>query len=282
MPYSYGHDGIVLRIKDVNLSFTSDAGKELPILKNVNAEVKNITRPGLSQGQVVALLGPSGIGKTQLFRMMAGLATPGATRSGEIYLGANDTPVQAGLVGVVAQHYPLFAHRTVRGNLHVAAANSGKSKSEIVELEAQLLRAFDMEKHADKYPAQLSGGQRQRVAIAQQMMCSKYFMLLDEPFSGLDPLMITRALELISAITSADEYNTTIIVTHDINSALCVADTLWVLGRDRDAQGNPIPGAYIKHTYCLAEMGLAWRPDIRKLPEFSRLVNEVRDLFPTL
>ena len=75
---------------------------------------------------------------------------------------------------------------------------------------------FGLREHARKYPVQLSGGQRQRVAIAQQLLCSNAVLLMDEPFSGLDPLMKSQICELISDISKLDELMTIIIVSHEI------------------------------------------------------------------
>ena len=133
-----------------------------------------------------------------------------------------------------------------------------------------------------KYPAELSGGQRQRVAIAQQLLCSEHFLLMDEPFSGLDILMIERVCQMLKEISCAHEHNTIVVVSHDIHATACIADTLWVMGRDRDAQGNIIPGAFIKYSFDLCERGLAWSKDIKKNPDFMKLINEIRDLFITL
>src|SRR5205807_709075 len=125
---------------------------------------------GRTQGQVVGLLGPSGMGKTTLFRVLAGLDAPDR---GAVLLGEEGRPVERGMVGVVAQNYPLFSHRTVLSNLIVAGRSSGESGSEAGRHARDLLGRFDLAAHAYKYPAQLSGGQRQRVAIAQQFMCSE-------------------------------------------------------------------------------------------------------------
>jgi NitT/TauT family transport system ATP-binding protein len=263
-------------LKGENISLT--LGGKL-ILRDVNLEIKNIVRPGLQQGQVVALLGPSGIGKTRLFRILAGLDEPD---TGHVFVGDPLKPVKKGEVGVVAQHYPLFRHRSVISNLIVAGKQSGCSGPEAKERAMKLLTEFDLAEHADKYPAQLSGGQRQRVAIAQQFMCSEYFLLMDEPFSGLDLNAIERVIKMITTIAGSDDLKTFVIVTHDITAALEVADTVWVLGRDRDADGNIIPGARIQKSYNLIELGLAWREGITEDPAFIDLMKEIRAIYPSL
>ncbi len=101
-----------------------------------------------------------------------------------------------------------------------------------------MLDRFNLRKQAALYPAQLSGGQKQRAAIAQQLLCSDHFLLLDEPFSGLDVIMIEKVSEMIVEIACTHELNTVIIVSHDIVSTAAIADTLWLMGRDRDANGN--------------------------------------------
>jgi polar amino acid transport system ATP-binding protein/sulfate transport system ATP-binding protein len=186
------------------------------------------------------------------------------------------------MVGVVAQHYPLFAHRTVQGNLMIAGRRGGLSGAQAREKARSLLARFGMEEHAGKYPVQLSGGQRQRVAIAQQFMCSEHFLLMDEPFSGLDLIAVARVSEFISEMAGSHELKTFIVVTHDINAALEVSDTIWLLGRDRDASGQIIPGARIQASYNLVERGLAWRRGISTTPEFQEVVREIREVFPRL
>jgi ABC-type nitrate/sulfonate/bicarbonate transport system ATPase subunit len=277
--YSYGYDGVVLKLEHVSLAFPKADGTLFPVLTDVNAVVQNITRPHMAQGQVIGLLGPSGVGKTQLFRLMAGLAVPTAVTSGRVLLGSNETPAALGLMGVVAQKYPLFRHRTVLSNLLVAGTGPTAARQERAQ---QLLREFALESCAESYPDQLSGGQQQRVAIAQQLMTEKHFLLMDEPFSGLDPVMTERVIRLVQRVTCLDEYNTTIVVTHDIGSAIAVSDTLWVMGRQRTADGTPVPGAQIVRRYDLAAMGLAWRPDIRHSAGYQQLSSELRALFTTL
>src|SRR5262249_38875615 len=250
-----------------------------PILRDLDLEIRDVLRPGMTQGQVVGLLGPSGMGKTTLFRILAGLDAPD---TGSVLIGTEARPVQRGMVGVVAQSYPLFAHRTVLGNLMVAGKRGGLSTAQARGKAQNLLDRFNLADHASKYPSQLSGGQRQRVAIAQQFMCSEHFLLMDEPFSGLDPIALGRVTDFIREMALSDELKTFILVTHDIGAALQVADTVWLLGRDRGKSGEIIPGARIQASYSLVERGLAWRQGITRDPEFLSLQEEIREAFARL
>jgi len=258
-----------LRETLLKLENVSHAYNGRPILRDLSAEIKNVHVPGREQGQVVGLLGPSGVGKTTLFRILAGLIEP---TSGTVTLG--DGPVKRGAVGVVAQDYPLFAHRTVLSNLMVATEDKAKAEA--------LLERFGLAEHAKKYPIQLSGGQRQRVAIAQQLLCSEFLVLMDEPFSGLDLVAVDRVIKLLGEAAAVDEHKTFLLVTHDIAAAMETCDTLWLLGRDRDAQGQVIPGARIQKTVDLMACGLAWRDGITGDPEYLRILSEIRALFPLL
>ncbi len=264
----------LLKVENVSLAL---GGKQ--ILRDVDLEIKDIRVPGRTVGQVVGLLGPSGMGKTQLFRILAGLNKPD---TGKVLIGERGVPVERGMVGVVAQNYPLFMHRRVLGNLVVAARQAGMSRAEAKEKSLQFLERFKLEDAAHKYPAQLSGGQRQRVAIAQQFLCSEGFLLMDEPFSGLDVVQVENVISLIEEVASASELNTIIVVTHDITAAMEVADTIWLMGRERDKDGKIVAGARIQENYNLVERGLAWRRDISATPEFLKLRQEIRERFPLL
>ena len=264
---------ILLRADNINLTMGGNH-----ILRDLSVEIRDVVRTTATTGQVVGFLGPSGVGKTKFFEILAGLLKP---TSGTVQLGSPLQPVQVGMVGVVQQNYPLFNHRTVEGNLLLAARKRYKGQ-EATDRMRDIMTRFGMVDRLGLYPMQLSGGQKQRVAIAQQLLCSDHFLLLDEPFSGLDILMIEEVAEMIQEIANAHELNTIIIVSHDIVATASVADTLWLMGRDRDAAGNIIPGARIIETIDLIEKGLAWQPDIRNRPGYIALVNEIKERFHTL
>ncbi len=251
----------------------------VPVLRDLNAQVHDLVRPGMQQGQVVGLLGPSGVGKTTLFHVLAGLLRPDR---GTIRVGEKAVPAAPGLVGVVAQNYVLFEHRSVLGNLVIAARQAGMDGRKAREASMKYLERFGLAAHAEKFPLQLSGGQRQRVAIAQQLLCSELYLVMDEPFSGLDVIQQENVQKLILEVSRTHEHNTIIVVTHDVSAAVAVSDTIWLMGRDRDAAGSVIPGARIVETIDLIERDLAWQPDIRSRPGYIELVNEIKARFHTL
>jgi polar amino acid transport system ATP-binding protein/sulfate transport system ATP-binding protein len=271
-PYHY--DKTLLKVSGVSHSY----GESI-ILRDINFEIRDIVRDDSIAGQVLALLGPSGMGKSTLFRILAGLMPPDA---GVVTVGVEQKPVEPGMVGVVFQNYQLFEHRTVLGNLMVAARRAGMRGKAALDCSQGMLQRFGLEGFADRYPVQMSGGQRQRVAIAQQFVCSQHFLLMDEPFSGLDPMAIERVCKLVTEVANLDTLNTIIVVTHNIEAALQVADHVLILGRDRNEAGEPIPGARVQENIDLIEAGLAWREGLNSTPEFVEVERRVRERFRTL
>lgn len=269
----------LLSIEDVHLSFD---GKK--ILEGVNVKIDNLGRSSddgetNQTGQVVAFLGPSGVGKTQLLRILAGLQKP---TMGEVFLGPERNKVKPGSVGMVSQQYVLYRHRTVMGNLMIAAKQRGLNDADAKQKCQEMLEQFDIAHRANMYPMQLSGGQRQRVAIAQQLLCSEHFLLMDEPTAGLDPISKQKVCSFVTQVANKHDLNTILIVTHDIRAAISMADTLWLMGRDRDAEGNIISGARIKEQFCLIDRGLMWHPDIMEAPGFVETEREILHKFRTL
>lgn len=249
------------------------------ILRDVHAQICDITRPGVAQGQVVCFLGPSGIGKTRLSRIIAGLDQP---TTGSVTL-KNGKPVTRGLVGMVAQNYPLFEFATVAENFEIAASQGlNASPRRASWAQNEYVAAFELEPFLSHYPAQLSGGTRQRAAIVRQLLCSEHFLVLDEPFSGLDLIMKRRACAVIQKVAALDTLNTIIIVTHDVTEGMSVADMVWLMGCERGPDGKAIPGARIIQEYDLAAAGLAWHPDLPREPEFMTAVDAVKAKFLSL
>ena len=271
---SWRRTDVLLRVEDVHLAL---GGR--PVLRGVDATVRDIVRDECAQGQVVAVVGRTGAGKTQLFRMLAGLQSP--TR-GRVLVGAGQVPVECGMVGMVAQDYPLFEHRTVLGNVVVAGRQVGLGRREVRDRAEALLVRLGLAEQLGSYPSQLSGGQRQRAAIAQQAICSKHFLLMDEPFTGLDPVAVDDVCRLIADVSHMDELNTIFVSSHILAAATMVADTVWVLGRERGANGEPVPGTKIVREVDLIERGLAWHPDVARAPGFAECVSELRAMFLNL
>lgn len=243
------------------------------ILEEVSFNIRNRRRPGLVTGQIVGLLGPSGVGKTRLVRLISGLDAPD---SGSI-LGLGGERLSPGSVGVVFQNYPLLRHRTLFGNLLVGGLSAGLSHKESSQRADQLLEQFRLTERADFYPAQLSGGQRQRAAIAQQLMRPRQLLLMDEPFSGLDPAALDALIELLIEVRDQDDLNTIVVVTHDIRAALIVSDTLFLLGRSQVERG-----AKVQEKIDLVSEGLAWGRGVEFEPAFAALERRIKSRFQAL
>ena len=264
---------VLFKIKNVGLRLGGNL-----ILENLSFDIIDRVRPDKTTGQIVALLGPSGVGKTRLLRVMAGLDE---ADTGDVYDG-KDQPLLAGHVGVVFQNYILLRHRTVLGNLVTAGVMNGMGRTEARDKSAQLLARFGLGERATFYPVQLSGGQRQRVAIAQQLVSQKQLLLMDEPFSGLDPAALDEVIKLLIQVRDMDELNTLFIVTHDIRTALTVADTVLMLGRDRTSDGKISSGAHIREKIDMVELGLAYRDDLETDPKFLDLERRIKAQFTKL
>lgn len=240
---------------------------ETQVLHDINFCIRNITRPGVLQGQVVSLIGRSGIGKTQLFKILSGLQQP---TSGTITINDNK-PVQAGDMGVIFQNYYLFEWRTVYQSLMLAAKQNGKLSGQEKQAIESYAEQFHLTQHLKRYPQQLSGGQRQRASIIQQLLKGSDFLLLDEPFSGLDVCVLDKVVELLLQVSLSDELKTLIIVSHDIETAVAISDTVFILGNEPGKHG-----ATIKKEIDLVERDLAWQQHIRKEKCFMETIEEIK------
>lgn len=191
-------------------------GQKQPLLHNVSMQ--------LDQGERVALLGPSGRGKTTLLRLIAGLEKP---ESGTIILGKRILtdertfiPPEARRIGMVFQDYALFPHLTVFEN--VAFGLFRLSRRERQKRTEEVLSLVQLEDYAHRYPHELSGGQEQRVALARTIAPRPELILLDEPFSNLDPSLRTSLRQALRTLLEKEQI-TAILVTHDLGDAQAVA-----------------------------------------------------------
>ena len=197
----------------------------------------------IARGELVALLGPSGSGKTTLLRIIAGLERPD---SGTVMFDGEDATglrVQDRRVGLVFQHYALFRHMTVYGNvaygLRVRARRQRPPRAVIRERVRSLLDLVQLAGFEDRYPVQLSGGQRQRVALARALAIEPKVLLLDEPFGALDAKVRKDLRRWLRDFHRASGL-TTIFVTHDQDEAMEIADRVAVLNEGRIEQvGSP-------------------------------------------
>jgi sulfate transport system ATP-binding protein len=189
-------------------------------------------------GSLTALLGPSGSGKSTLLRVIAGLERPDA---GAVLLDGRDVtevaPQQRG-VGFVFQHYAAFKHMTVKENVAFGLRIRRRPRAEIKQRVAELLELIQLSRLGDRYPAQLSGGQRQRLGLARALAVDPKVLLLDEPFGALDA-RVRKELRAWLRRLHDETHTTTVIVTHDQEEAMEVADRVVVMNGGRIEQAAP-------------------------------------------
>ena len=179
-------------------------------------------------GSLTALLGPSGSGKSTLLRVIAGLETPD---EGKVVLEGEDVtrvaPQERG-VGFVFQHYAAFKHMTVWENVAFGLKIRRRPRAEVKQRVSELLQLVQLARLGDRYPAQLSGGQRQRMGLARALAVDPKVLLLDEPFGALDA-RVRKELRLWLRRLHDETHTTTVIVTHDQEEAMEVADCVVVM-----------------------------------------------------
>jgi sulfate transport system ATP-binding protein len=193
----------------------------------------------IASGSLTALLGPSGSGKSTLLRVIAGLEQPDEGQVRILGDDATGLPPQERGVGFVFQHYAAFKHLSVRENVAFGLKVRKRPKREIRERVAELLSLVQLDGFADRYPSQLSGGQRQRMALARALAVEPKVLLLDEPFGALDA-RVRKELRGWLRRLHEDVHVTTVLVTHDQEEAMEVADRVAVMNEGRIEQtGKP-------------------------------------------
>ena len=186
------------------------------------------------EGEILCLLGPSGCGKTTILRAIAGFEP---VRSGQLFLSGQlvsspdvMTPTESRHVGMVFQEYALFPHLRVQDN--IAFGLHRLARSERASRVQEMLRLTGLEGFERRYPHELSGGQQQRVALARALVQNPVVLLLDEPFSNLDPDMAGRMRQELHDLLRRTK-TTTVLVTHDHDEAFAMADRIAVLNQGR-------------------------------------------------
>ena len=186
------------------------------------------------EGEILCLLGPSGCGKTTILRAIAGFEP---VRSGQLFLSGQLVsspdvmiPTENRRVGMVFQEYALFPHLRVQDN--IAFGLRHLARSERVARVQEMLRLTGLEGFERRYPHELSGGQQQRVALSRALVQNPVVLLLDEPFSNLDPDMAGRMRQELHDLLRRTK-TTTVLVTHDHDEAFAMADRIAVLNHGR-------------------------------------------------
>jgi ABC-type nitrate/sulfonate/bicarbonate transport system ATPase subunit len=260
-PLAYEQKGVILHVENLSVSYGDKV-----IIRDINFSEKDTVRASRQQGQIIAFLGRSGRGKSTLFRALTGLEKPATGRVliPDLLKPITDgqqpaKQVQEGDVGFVNQKYTLFRHKTVYDTLLFALRKTTLSKQEKQEKIMQYLSDWGLDTCKDQYPNFLSGGQRQRTAILEQLLSSGHYMVLDEPFSGLDVGNIMSVKKAFQLINESHELNTIMFSTHDIELAVELADSIYILGYKPEEKGQPgAAGTILKH-FDLKQMGLAWQ-----------------------
>lgn len=205
-----------LLVQDLSHNFAQNSF-QLQVLNKINFSIE--------PGQFVALIGPSGCGKSTLFNIISGIVAP---QVGEIYY--NEKPIQSktGLFGYMQQKDLLLPWRTVLRNVLIGPEIKKESLSGAIKEAQILLMQLGLEGFAQHYPTQLSGGMRQRVALIRTLLFKKDTLLLDEPFGALDAMTRSMMQSILLDIWDKEK-QTILLITHDLEEALVMADKIFVL-----------------------------------------------------
>ena len=245
-----------LALEGVHHSFRDGSGNPLPVLGGLDLVA--------NENQFVAIVGPTGSGKSTLFHILAGLLQPTA---GTVYVDDEDITGSTGHVAYMMQKDLLLEWRRVIDNIALGPELAGEPRSVGRERARELLPAFGLEGFEDFYPAGLSGGMRQRVALMRTFLCERSVLLLDEPFSAVDALTRAGLHEWLQGVCS-EFPRTVLFITHDPEEAVLLSDRTYVLTR-RPA-----------HVKGIIDVDLP-RPRTHEMvgdPRFAELKKQVLDL----
>ncbi len=184
----------------------------------------------LNRGEIVGLLGPNGAGKTTTFYMIVGFIEP---LKGQIFLDSNDITelpmyerARKG-IGYLPQEASIFRKLTVEDNLLAILEGQGLSDQKVREKADNLMKEFSIDHLKDRYGYQLSGGERRRVEIARSLTTDPSFILLDEPFSGIDPINVNDIQEIIKYLK--DKGLGVLVTDHSVRETLNITDRSYIM-----------------------------------------------------
>lgn len=198
------------RVEHLKKIFQSANGNQMQVFRDLSMDIQ--------KGKITAVLGPSGCGKSTLLNILAGFES---YESGTI-------PKQKS-TGVVFQNPALFPWLTVEQNVAYGLKRKRICKKDRKDQIVKYLKLVQLEEYAAYYPSELSGGMQQRVALARTLILHPEVLLMDEPFSALDPKLRIQMQQLTLELWQELE-QTILIVTHDVEEALILADTIYVMG----------------------------------------------------
>ncbi|WP_136623898.1 ABC transporter ATP-binding protein [Bradyrhizobium centrolobii] len=240
-----------LAFNDVSLSYFTPSGETLA-LDSVSFQI--------GVGEIVSIVGQSGCGKSTLLSLLAGLIAP---TSGTVSIDGQAVSEPSAAIGFMLQQDTLFEWRTILENTLLGPELRGHDRAAAHERAEGLLDRYGLRDFKAHFPHQLSGGMRQRAALARTMCLDPSILLLDEPFSALDfQTRIAISDEIAQIIRS--EGKTAILVTHDINEAVAMADRVLVMSR----RPGRIKSQHVID-FAVADRERASSLELRELPAFN-------------
>jgi len=214
---------VIVELRKVSKAFPVPGGRPRLAVEEISFSIADVP----DRGQCRMILGPSGCGKSTILRLIAGLIEP---TSGEVICGGQLVTGPGSERGMVFQNYSSFPWLSVLDNVRFGLDLAGVPRGEGDERARQLIKRVGLEGTEAYYPKALSGGMRQRVAIARTLACSPKIILMDEPFGALDPITRREMQDLVAGLWFDGDLNPTFIfVTHDIEEAIFLGDSIMVM-----------------------------------------------------